>query len=163
ANERRTTAARLAQAGRLEESLPLWRDELCSGEEGLHWVRAAAVEAMEWHDLRVAGALAELYAAARWGSEWYPGATADASAAVPRPTCPPRTQLSVAKLRHDIDQFGYLRRRGALGSEFDEIVEIYAELAERLEPAGSEARAELAGEDEARIGHVYNRIVHLAD
>src|SRR5205085_4643130 len=57
----------------------------------------------------------------------------------------------------------YLRQRGALGPEFDEIVDVYAELAERLAPAGREARAPLEGEDEARIGHVYNRIVHFAD
>src|SRR2546429_385763 len=104
ADRRRATAARLAQAGSLEESLALWRDELCSGEQGVAWVRAAAVEAMQWQDLRVAGALAQLYAAATWGSTWYRGATADA-AALPVPARPPRAHLSVAKLRHDIDQF----------------------------------------------------------
>jgi hypothetical protein len=162
AEGRRATAARLAQAGRLEESLPLWREELCSGEEGVNWVRAAAVEAMAWHDLRVAGALAQLYAAAQWGSDWYPGPTGDAATAVPVPARPPRTQLSVAKLRHDIDQFRYLRGRGVLGAEFEEIIDAYGEVAERLGPAGSETRIALAGADEARIGHVYNRIVHLA-
>jgi hypothetical protein len=114
---------------------------------------------MQWQDLRVAGALAELYAAAAWGSRWYPGQ----AAGVPVPASPPRTQLSVAKLRHDVDQFRYLRERGKLGPEFDEIVAAYEEIAARLEPAGGEARAPLEGEDEARIGHVYNRIVHLAD
>src|SRR5580765_5904259 len=145
ADGRRTTAARLAQAGSLEASLPLWRDELCSGEEGVDWVRAAAVEAMAWQDLHVAGALAQLYAAARWGSDWYPGALADAATAVPVPAQPPRTQLSVAKLRHDIDQFRYLRGRGVLGAEFEEIIDAYDEVAERLGPAGSETRVALAG------------------
>jgi len=163
ADGRRATAARLAQSGRLAESLPLWRDEVCSGEEGSAWVRAAAVEAMQWPDLGVAGGLASLYAAARWGSDWYPGPAADAASAVPVPARPPRTHLSVDKLRHDIDQLRHLRGRGALGAEFDEIIEAYGEIAGRLEPGGSDARIPLDGEDEARIGHVYNRIVHLAD
>ncbi|HEY0640290.1 MAG TPA: hypothetical protein VGD67_21890 [Pseudonocardiaceae bacterium] len=158
AGERRAVAARLTQSGRFEESLPLWRDELYSGEDGAGWVRAAAVEAMAWRDLTVAGRLAELYAAARWGSRWYPGP----ATAAPIARRPPRTQLSVPKLRHDIDQFRHLRDRGLLGAEFDEIIGAYAELAERLLPAGIEARVPLAGEHEARIGHVYNRIVHLA-
>jgi len=98
----RTTAALLAQTGRLAESLALWREELCLSEDGAAWVRAASVEAMAWRDLTVAGTLAELYAAACWGSRWYPG-PAD-PLALPVPALPPRTQLSVPKLRHDADQ-----------------------------------------------------------
>jgi hypothetical protein len=160
---RRRTAVRLVQTGRLEESLPLWRDELCSGEDGATWVRAAAVEAMAWRELGVAGTLAQLYSAARWGSEWYTGPAADAATLVPVPARPPRTQLSVPKLRHDIEQFRHLRDRGVLGVEFEEIINVYGDLAERLLPAGIEARFPLDGDDEARIGHVYNRIVHLAE
>ena len=162
AGSRRATAVRLTQTGRFDESLPLWRDELSSGEDGLNWVRAAAVEAMSWRDLKVAGGLAQLYAAARWGSQWYPGPTADPAAMVPIPARPPRTQLSVPKLRHDIDQFRHLRQRGTLGAEFEETIDEYARLADRLLPAGTEARFPLDGDDERRIGQVYNRIVNMA-
>jgi hypothetical protein len=158
ASERRANAVRLVQAGKLDESLPQWRDELCSGEDGASWVRAAAIEAMAWRDLSVAGALAQLYAAARWGSRWYRGTVAE----VPVPSRPPRTRLSLAKLRHDIDQLRYLRKREEIGVEFDEIINAYAEIADRLVPAGMDARFPLEGDDLARIGHVYNRIVHIA-
>jgi hypothetical protein len=161
AARRRDAAVRLVQTGRLEDSLPLWRDEQCSGEDGAIWVRAAAVEAMAWRELSVAGKLAQLYSAARWGSQWYPGPAADAATTVPVPPRPPRIQLSVPKLHHDVEQFRYLRDRGVLDVEFDEIIDTYAELAVRLRPAGIEARFPLEGDDEARIGHVYNRIVHL--
>ncbi|MFL6139739.1 MAG: hypothetical protein ACJ74O_18350 [Frankiaceae bacterium] len=161
--DRRATAVRLALSGRIDESLPLWRDELRTGEDGAIWVRAAAVEAMGWRDLTVAGKLAELYAAHRWGSQWYPGpASDDGGTALTVPARPPRTQLSVPKLRHDIEQFHHLRDRGALGPWIDPVADAYAELAERLAPAGIEARFPLEGDDEARIGHVYNRIVHVA-
>jgi hypothetical protein len=161
AGGRRATAVRLTQQGRFEESLPLWRDELCSGEAGRNWVRAAAVEAMSWRDLTVAGELAQLYAAARWGSSWYPGPRADPVLAFSVPAKPPRTQLSVSKLRHDTEQFRLLRDRGVLGAEFDQVIDTYGALAQRLSSAGLESRFPLRGYDEASIGKVYNRIVNL--
>ena len=157
---RRARAARLAQEGRLEESLPLWREEVSSGDDGATFVRAAAVEAMAWRDLSVAGALAQLYATATWGSQWYPGPEGDG---IPVPARVPRNQLSLPKLRHDIDQFRYLRDHASSPSELDDIIDVYTGIAERLEPAGIEARHQLTDEDEERIGRVYNRIVHLAD
>ena len=159
--ERRERAARLAQSGRLAESLPLWREELCWGEDGRNWVRAAAVEAMAWRDLTVAGALAELYAAARWGSRWWPEPATHPVPPLPVPELPPRAQLSIAKLEHDIDQFRYLRARDLLDAAFDPVIDAYLELAQRLRPAGPEARPTLTGDDLQRIGETYNRIVHV--
>jgi hypothetical protein len=160
--ERRVIAARLAQEGRLEESLPLWRDEAVAGEEGATFVRAAAVEAMAWRDLRVAGALAEIYAATRWGSRWWPGRDAGAHLDLPVPAHVPRNHLSVPKLDHDIEQLTYLRERDVLDPQVDPVVDRYAEICRRLAPRGSEARLPLSDEDERAIGHVYNRILHLA-
>jgi hypothetical protein len=159
---RRAIAASLAEAGRFDESRPLWRDELCSGDEGAAWVHAAILEAMRWEHLGVAGELAAMYAAATWGSGWYPSPAINGEAAIPTPEHPPRTVLSAAKLRHDAEQFEHLRRLGMLGPEFDDIVKTYRSIAERLTALGPEARCPLEGEDAARIGHVYNRIVHLA-
>ncbi len=159
--EQLAAAVSLTQSGRFEESLPLWSSVMCSGDEGLNRVRAAAVEAMSWRDLRVAGGLAQLYAAARWGSSWWPGAAAPAASGVAIPDRPPRTQLSVTKLGHDVEQFGWLRRRGELGPEFDGVIDAYRGVAERLLPAGPEARFPLEGDDAAKIGRIYNRVVHM--
>jgi hypothetical protein len=160
--ERRARAARLAQTGRFNESVPLWQDELCSGEEGLAWVHAAILEAMRWRALDVAGELARMYAATRWGSAWYPGPSTGSGPQLPIPAHPPRTQLSVTKLRHDVEQFRHLRRAGVLGAEFDDIISAYENLAEQMLPEGPEARRDLGGDEDVNIGHVYNRIVHLA-
>lgn len=157
-DSRRATAARLTQEGRFAESLPLWRAEVSSGQDGAKFVRAAAVEAMAWRDLTVAGTLAQLYSMATWGSQWYPGPLADG---IPVPSRVPRNQVSLPKLRHDIDQFHYLRAQPGAPSELDEILDAYTELAERLEPIGIEGRHLLTGEDEARIGRFYNRLVHV--
>ena len=156
---RRATAARLTQEGRLEESLPLWRAEVASGTEGAAWVRAAAVEAMAWRDLSVAGTLARLYATATWGSRWLSGLDADGSIEVPARV--PRNHLSLAKLRHDIDQFRHLRDHTGSTIEYGELIDLYTALAERLEPVGFEARRPMTDDEEARIGHVYNRILRL--
>jgi hypothetical protein len=161
AAERRVLAARLAQEGRLIESLPLWRDEAVSGAEGATFVRAAAVEAMAWRDLRVAGALAEIYTATRWSSSWWPGPDAAAHLRVPVPARPPRTQLSVLKLTHDIDQLNHLMGRDLVGADLKRVAEDYAEIEQRLIPQGPEARFPLSAEHEQRIGLVYNRILHM--
>lgn len=160
-DSRRSRAVELVRAGRLEESLPFWRAEASSGAEGALWVRSAAVEAMSWRDLTVAGALSSLSAAARWGSRWYP-TDADGLGVVPTPESPPRTLLSVPKLRHDAEQFAFLRKTGALGAEFDEVIKVYQALADRLEPAGPESRFPLDDDAADRIGDTYNRIVHIA-
>lgn len=157
---RRATAVRLTQEGRLEESLPLWREQVSLGEGSAKFVRAAAVEAMAWRDLTVAGVLAQLYAVATWGSQWYPGPHSDG---IPVPSRVPRDQLSVLKLRHDIDQFRYLRAHTSAPPELDEIIDVYTELADRLEPLGTETRHLLTDEDEAKVGHVYNRLVHVVE
>jgi hypothetical protein len=167
ADERRVLAARLAQEGRLAESLPLWREEAVSAEDGAIFVRAAAVEAMAWRKLDVAGSLAQIYTASRWASSWWPGPDAPDHLAVPVPARPPRTQLSAPKLAHDIEQLGYLRDHGVAGAGpdgvgLDGLIDDYAAVLRELAPHGPEARFPMTDEAERAIGHAYNRIVHLA-
>jgi hypothetical protein len=115
--------------------------ELLAGEHGLERLNEAIVRAMEERDLSVAGALAAAHAA----------------------HAPPEQQLSISKLRHDAEQFRYLRGRGLIGAEFDSLAAEYERIADRLAPMGINARTPLEPEDEQRIGHVFNRVVHTAD
>src|SRR4051794_20803836 len=128
--------------------------------DGQRWTESAMVEALEWPDLRVATELATMLAAARWGSAWYP--PPEMAGRPPTPLEPPRTTLSAAKLRFDAAQFAHLRERDVLDAGFDAIIADYGRLSGRLDRCGAEARLALEGDDRGRIGHVYNRIVHVA-
>lgn len=158
---RRATAVRLVEQGRLQASLPLWRDEAVSGEQGSIFVRAAAVEAMAWHDLQVAGALAEIYTATRWSSAWWPGSSAPYHLDVPVPAEVPRPQLSLRKVSHDLDQICYLRSRGLVGPDTDAIVGLLQDAYERLAREDAEARVAPSEDDVRHLGPVYNRILHM--
>ena len=68
--------------------------------------------------------------------------------------------LSRSQLRHDIEQFRYLRARGLLGDEFDVIVRRYEEVVATI-PDAPNWRAPLTADQQAAIGDVYQRIVYL--
>lgn len=157
---RRKLTSLLARLGRSRETLELCRVELATAE-GSAWMNDLLVQAMEQTDLRAAGELAFILAALRWGSQWYP--PLDPGRTPTPPERPPEAWLSISKLRHDADQFRYLRARGVLGAEFDAVIRGYEAIADRLAPLGINARAAMEPEDEQRIGHVYNRIVHIRD
>jgi hypothetical protein len=159
---RRKLARSMARTGRHRESLTLWQAELRSGEDGVTWVHDAIVDAMRGRDLTLAGDLAALYAAFLWGSQWFPTNSDDGRGTAFRRQ-PPQAWLSISKLQHDIEQFRYLQRAGVLGHEFDAIIDAYDEITDRLSPRGINTRTPLEPEDEERIGHVYNRIVHVAE
>ncbi len=151
----------LVRAGRGQESLGLCRSELHASAEGDPWLSDLVVEAMQQHDLTAAGELAQLLAASRWGSRWHPPRTTGGGALAP-PDRVPQAQLSLPKLQHDVEQFGYLRARGVLGREFDAVIGAYQDIAARMEPLGVNVRVPMTPQDESRIGHVYNRIIHVA-
>jgi hypothetical protein len=143
------------------EDLEFWRAELLTSRSGVTRMTDAIVRQMEAPDLSVAGNMAAVLAAFRSGSRWYPPKTENGS--VPTPARPwPESRLSIAKLRHDAEQFSYLRSVGRLNEEFDGVIKDYLNIADRMTPLGINNRIPLSPEDEARIGHVYNRIVHIA-
>jgi hypothetical protein len=114
------------------------------------------IEAMQSLDLSLAGQLAGSLAALERGSEWYPA---------PGGEVPPRAhdaQLSAAKLRHDIDQFRYLRELSVLDSAFEEIIEGYTTALERFARLSYDARVPLGEGEDRSLGRAYGRIVHLA-
>jgi hypothetical protein len=68
--------------------------------------------------------------------------------------------LSVAKLRHDLAQFSYLQRLGALGTEFTPIVKRYRQIADQLAASKISRREQLTLAEQIHIGAVYNRTVY---
>ncbi|HEX8611289.1 MAG TPA: hypothetical protein VF800_08390 [Telluria sp.] len=153
---RRQHAVQLARLGRVHESTQLCRAELAASADGAQWLHALIVEAMEAHDLTLAGSMASILAILQRGSSWYPDGARQGGAAPP-------TTLSLPKLQHDIDQFRHLRALGVLDAPFDQVIARYGEVRERLAAGGPEARLALSPELDAQLGHTSGRIVHLAD
>lgn len=121
-----------------------------------HWLSHLTSEAMRSRDLWLAGEYAHLLAALRWGSPW-----SDAKQRLP--PLPTDVFLSRGKLQHDIDQFLYLQRTGVLGAELTPVVDAYRSIADALAAKGLHGQVPLDDEARRAIGHVYNRIVHVAD
>lgn len=84
--------------------------------------------------------------------------TSAAAAPTPRIATSP---LTVAKLRHDADQFAYLQGLGALGSDFTPVIARYRQLAKQMAEAGITQRARLTADEQALIGAVYNQTIHV--
>ena len=152
-------ATLLVRLGRWEESLPHWRAEVCAEPDRLRSIADWSSAAMRSGDFTVAADFASVHAAIRWGSPWYPPRRKAAPAFEQLPA--PAPSLTIPKLEHDVEQFVYLQERGVLGSEFTEIIREYERVVERLSAIGTGARELLTGDEWTRIGHVYNRIVHL--
>lgn len=136
---------------RERESFELYRD--VSSEQRLNDL---IVEAMQHTDLSLAGDLAAILAMLQRGSRWYWGDTGE--------NLPPirDAQLSLPKLRHDIDQFRYLHETGILDDSFKKIIQAYIDTTNRLTKLGHNTRVPLTAEDEQILGDTYGRIIHLA-
>ena len=78
-----------------------------------------------------------------------------------QPPQSPQSPLTVAKLRHDADQFAYLRRLGVLDGEYDAIVQRYRQLADHMLASRIDKREQLTPDEQADIGGIYNHIIHL--
>ena len=131
---RRPLAVLLVRLGRQKESLQFFRAELQAGSDGEKWLSNLIVEAMQRPNLTLAGDLAAILTTLQRGSEWHT-----------EWPCEPLTrirdaQISLAKLRHDIDQFRYLRKTGALDDGFDEIIQGYVDTVYRLDGLGNNGR-----------------------
>lgn len=123
---RRRLAVVVSQLGCLAESLETCRAELEAGGDGEKWLTDVIVGAMEHPDLSFAGDMASIWASLHFGSEWYhEGTQLHASSQ-------PDAKLSVAKLRHDIDQFCLLREIGVLDDSFDQIIHGYSDTLDRV-------------------------------
>ena len=158
---RRNLATLLVRLGRRDESLPLFYRELQAGDAGTRWLHGLIAGEMSGVDLTLAGEYAAILAALKWGSAWRPPFQ---NSGLKPPKLPSSAlHLTIPKLAHDIEQFRYLQSRVALGAEFDAVIRDYQSLIDLLAPRGPDVRVLLQGEPYRRIGHVYNRIVHIRD
>jgi len=148
----------LVKSGLREESFQLWYDELTPGTDAINFLEEQLESALREHDLYLAGEYATLLSAFRWGSKWYP---AEAAGRLPVFLMEPTVFLTIPKLMHDVEQFLYLQRKRIIGSEFTPIISAYEQLIDEMKSNGPEARSPLDADVRARIGHVYNRIVHV--
>ncbi|MFG3266403.1 tetratricopeptide repeat protein [Streptomyces bobili] len=158
---RRNLSGSLLNLGRREESLALWQEAGDVATEDRRWLADQAWRAMRRDDTHRAGDFAYLHAAVSRGSRWYPRP----EGRQPPSTTPPEgALLTVGKLRHDAEQFRYLRDRGLLDAEFTPIIRAYEETADRLAAQGIHDEQVPFDVDTLRtIGHVYGRIVHIRD
>ncbi len=149
----------LVKSGLRKESLELWYDELGRGADAVNFLEEQLSSALGEHDLHLAGEYAALLSAFRWGSKWYP-ADVDGGR-LPVFLMEPTVFLTIPKLIHDVEQLVYLQSRQIIGSEFNPIISAYEKIIEEMKSSGREARTPLDAELRARIGHVYNRIIHI--
>lgn len=149
---RRRLALLLVRSGRPGEAAEHLQAELDTGEEGVAWITRAVVRAMQADDLRPAGELAAIFSSLRYRPRPDGGGR---GAAFPEP------KLSVGKLRHDAEQLRYLRARGVVGAEMDQVIAGYEDAADRLGPMEREVRTPLSSAGDERISGCYGRIVHV--
>ena len=157
---RRNLAALLLALDRRTEAFSLWHDEVRQYPASLEDIATIVSTTMLAGDLQAAEQYAWLYAALRWGTSWYPRVP-DSDRLALLPAQP--AMLTLPKLQHDIEQLLYLQHQGILGGPFTAIIKEYERVVHRLTPLGSNLRAPLTGDDARRIGHVYNRIIHIRD
>ena len=158
---RRNLAALLVRLGRREESFHLWHEEARTGDEGIAWIKNTVSDSLNSGDLQLAGQYAAILAELRWASPWYPRNFN--RTALPLPVHAPEVFLTISKLRHDIEQFQFLQRRGILGDDFAQIINNYQGRIDHLQSDRLHGRVPLDSEDLTSFGHVFNRIVHLRD
>jgi tetratricopeptide (TPR) repeat protein len=72
-----------------------------------------------------------------------------------------RPHVTIAKLKHDIEQFAYMRSQGIMPDEMSKIIERYKRvlIAAMREHRGGD-RWELGEAERSEIGDIYNRIVY---
>jgi hypothetical protein len=154
-NARRSLIRKLVESGRADEAYGPLGEELAAGSS---WIDALITHAMAARDLRAAGDYVRILAALRHGSGWYPAP--DLQTYIP--AAAPQA-LNLSKLRHDIEQFKYLRERNIVGGEFDRIIAAYEGVTERLTSKGVRGPTPFDAEASRDIGSIYSRIVHIRD
>jgi hypothetical protein len=109
--------------------------------------------------LELASRSAALQVDITYGAKRYEPRTGEAIA--PRRVRITTPVLTIQKLRHDIEQFEYLRGRGVLGDEFGGVISRYEDLVRRLTPLGPDARVQFNPTDDGNVGGTYNRLIHV--
>ncbi len=155
---RRNLGPLLLRLGRRDEAMPVFHEELRTAD-GFRWLQERVSRALREHDIALASELQAVSAALRLGTRWHPPRR-DPDLQ-PFPLQSPLRTVNLAKLRHDIEQFDYLQRRGILRDELTPIIAAYQRVIDRMAPEGENARRGLSDEDVADIGEVFNRILYV--
>ena len=97
----------LSQGSR-REALQLWSRGITENQKSKAWLQEVITQAMQSDLLQCAGPAAELYALLRWGGQDH-AELRDNNVEAPS-EWPAQPFLTHPKLRHDIEQFGYLSK-----------------------------------------------------
>jgi tetratricopeptide (TPR) repeat protein len=156
---RRSLSAILTAENRVDEALAVWEAEFTAQPHDSSPLHRCVRIALDAHRLEAAGEYARRQAAHRWGTRFWPER---------RGEDPPFARvasevLKAPKLRHDIDQLGYLQERGVFGSEITPVIQGLQRALDRVAPAGDVARLPLNEEERLTIGPLYSRILHVGD
>jgi tetratricopeptide (TPR) repeat protein len=152
-------ASLLSTLGLFAEAKPNWLSLVSANPGDRALLDEVITSFLKARDLSNAAIAADQYAMVTRGSRWVRSKAAD----IPVPEVPsPPPIVSKAKLRHDLEQFAYLRGIGAIGDEFEQVLDGYRTVLRKWHPRGDDARVALEGADKEKIGHVFNRIVHRA-
>lgn len=112
--------------------------------------------ALRVNDFSDAGQWATCYAAVTKASVYHP-MLAHATA-VPPDVALPTPKLSRGKLQHDLEQYQYLRDKGLLDQEFDDIINYYSMAINRLDENNTALQESIYNAPE--IKNTYGRIIH---
>lgn len=154
---RRNLASLFTNLGRYREAMELRQAEVRDDPDSLPALGALVGAATRAGELRMAAELGARHAGLCRGTRWYPVARDDD----PELGVPWERTVTPSKLLHDIDQLEYLRRQGVLRDELAPVITAYDEVLDTLTPLGPDARVPLVGAAEAKIGPVYNRLIHV--
>lgn len=147
----------LVMRERHDEALALIEKRLATAPGDPQALDIAVDIALAAGRLELAAAYAGRHAVVRGASRFYPRPRLHDPRIIPSSA----PELTVSKLRHDIEQLRYLRERGVLTADFSSIIAEYERLLEDIAPFGNDGRHPLSAEDARLIGHVYGRLLHV--
>ena len=142
---------------RFDEALAVIEQRLALAPSEAQALDIAVDIALEAGRVQLASEYAMRHAIVRRASRWFPQLRSHDPRTMPSPA----PQLTLAKLRHDIEQFSYLQQRGILGPEFAHVIASYQRILADLIPFGEDGRFPLTSADEREIGEVWARLVHM--
>jgi hypothetical protein len=150
-------SALLSRLGRFDEALSLWRAVAAANPTDIKRLNKTIEAALAANETTIAGEYAVRTATLKRGSAYhrYPGINWGP------PTVPsPEPELSVSKLRHDIEQFCYLEKCAVTSLDLTKLIANHNRVLENLLSRG-QMRAPLDEDARNLIGDAYGRIVHI--
>jgi hypothetical protein len=155
----------LLRLGRVDDAIAVWEAESARVPLDPLPLRECWRIALEADRLAEGAAFAERNARVRWATRFWPERRADDPAATwlwNRSDLVIADAIKAPKLRHDIEQFAYLKERGVFGDEIDPIVRAMQGALARIADLDENLHHPLTDEERRSFGPVYGRITHVA-